>query len=130
MMLIFTVVFSRIAHVPTEGNPYALFAFSGLLLWSFISTRLNNSTDALVGHAQLTMKVYFPREILPLSYGAAGLFHLLVGSIVLLAILAWYGRPITVHLLLALPIIGTAALLLPIAYSLLKRAEATMADVI
>ncbi len=111
MMLIFTFVFSRITHMPTEGIPYALFAYSGLLLWSFISTSLNNSTNALVGHGQLITKVYFPREILPLSYVAAGLFDLLVGGIVLLAILAWYGRPITFHLLFAIPVIGTAALL-------------------
>jgi len=111
MMLIFTLVFSRITHMPTEGIPYALFAYSGLLLWSFISTSLSNSTNALVGHGQLITKVYFPREILPLSYVAAGLFDLLVGGVVLLAILAWYGRPITFHLLFAIPVIGTAALL-------------------
>ncbi len=111
MMLIFTLVFSRITHMPTEGIPYALFAYSGLLLWSFISTSLSNSTNALVGHGQLITKVYFPREILPLSYVAAGLFDLLVGGVVLLAILAWYGRPITFHLLFAIPVVGTAALL-------------------
>jgi lipopolysaccharide transport system permease protein len=111
MMLIFTLVFGRIARMPTDGVPYALFAFSGLLVWSFVSTSLNNSTQALVNHAQLITKVYFPREILPLSYVAAALFDLFVGGIVLLAILAWYGRPITPHLVLALPVIATAAML-------------------
>jgi lipopolysaccharide transport system permease protein len=62
MMLVFTLVFSRIAHVPTDGIPYALFAYSGLLLWSFISTSLN-STNALVGQAQLITTVGFPRDI-------------------------------------------------------------------
>jgi lipopolysaccharide transport system permease protein len=111
MMLIFTLVFGRIARMQTDGVPYALFAFSGLLLWSFISTSVNNSTQALVGHAQLITKVYFPREVLPLSYVAAALFDLLVGSIVLLGILAWYGQPISLHLLFALPVIATAAML-------------------
>jgi lipopolysaccharide transport system permease protein len=111
MMLIFTLVFGRIARMPTGGVPYSLFAFSGLLLWSFISTSLSNSTQALVGHAQLITKVYFPREILPLSYVAAALFDLVVGSFVLLGMLAWYGRPITLHLLLALPVVATAAML-------------------
>jgi lipopolysaccharide transport system permease protein len=111
MMLIFTLVFGRIAHMPTDGVPYALFAFSGLLVWSFVSTSLNNATQALVGHAQLITKVYFPREILPLSYVAAALFDLFVGGMVLLAMLAWYGQPITSHLVLALPVIATAALL-------------------
>ncbi len=111
MMLIFTLVFGRIARVPTDGVPYSLFAFSGLLLWSFISTSLNNSTQALVGHAALITKVYFPREILPLSYVAAALFDLFVGSLVLLGMLAWHARPITLHLLLALPVVATAAML-------------------
>ena len=111
MMAIFTLVFSRIAHVSTDGVPYALFAFSGLLLWSFVSTCLNNSTHSLVSHAQLIGKVYFPREILPLSYVAAGVFDLVIGCGVLLGILAWYGRPITVHLLLAVPVIVVATIL-------------------
>lgn len=76
MRLIFTLVFSRVTQMPTEGIPYALFAYWGLLLWSFISTSLSNSTNALVGHGQLSTKVHFPREILPLSYVAAGLFEL------------------------------------------------------
>jgi lipopolysaccharide transport system permease protein len=111
MMLIFTLVFGRIARVSTDGVPYSLFAFTGLLLWSFLSTSLNNATQALVSHAQLVTKVYFPREILPLSYVAAALFDLLVGSIVLVAMLAWYGRPITWHVLLVAPVIATTAML-------------------
>ena len=111
MMLIFTLVFGRIARVSTDGVPYSLFAFTGLLLWSFLSTSLNNATHALVSHAQLVTKVYFPREILPLSYVAAALFDLLVGSVVLVAMLAWYGRPITWHVLLALPVIAMTAML-------------------
>jgi lipopolysaccharide transport system permease protein len=108
MMLIFTLVFGRIARVPTDGVPYSLFAFSGLLLWSFVSTTLSNSTHALVSHAQLVTKVYFPREILPLSYVAAAVFDLAIGAVVLIGLLAWHGRPVTVHLLLALPIVAIA----------------------
>jgi lipopolysaccharide transport system permease protein len=108
MMLIFTLVFGRIARVPTDGVPYSLFAFSGLLLWSFVSTTLSNSTHALVAHAQLVTKVYFPREILPLSYVAAALFDLAIGAVVLIGLLAWHGRAVTVHLLLALPIVAIA----------------------
>ena len=111
MMLIFTVVFGRIARIPTEGIPYGLFAFTGLVLWSFVSTSLSNSTHALVAHAQLITKVYFPREILPLSYVAAALFDLLVAGVVLIGLLAWYHRPIGSNLVLALPVVATAALL-------------------
>ena len=111
MMLIFTLVFGRIARVQSDGVPYALFAFTGLVLWSFVSTSLGNATHALVSHAQLITKVYFPREILPLSYVAAAIFDFLVGATVLLGMMAWYGRPVHAHLLLALPIVGLAALL-------------------
>lgn len=110
MMLIFTLVFGRIARVTTDGVPYSLFAFTGLLAWSFLSTSLNNASQALVSHAQLITKVYFPREILPLSYVAAALFDLLVGSVVLVALLAWYGRPVTWQLLFAVPVIATTAM--------------------
>jgi lipopolysaccharide transport system permease protein len=111
MMLIFTLVFGRITRVPTEGVPYALFAFSGLVLWSFVSTSLNNATHALVSHAQLITKVYFPREILPLSYVAAALFDLMVAMVVLGGLLLWYGRPVDARLLLTIPVIAAAALL-------------------
>jgi lipopolysaccharide transport system permease protein len=110
MMFIFTVVFSRIAGMATDGVPYSLFAFSGLLLWSFVSTSLSNATHSLVAHAQLITKVYFPREILPLSYVTAALFDLLVGSVVLLMLLAWHDRAISVYLLWAVPVIAIAAL--------------------
>jgi lipopolysaccharide transport system permease protein len=111
MMLIFTLVFGRIARVQSDGVPYALFALTGLVLWSFVSTSLSNATHALVSHAQLITKVYFPREILPLSYVAAAVFDLGVGVAVLLGMLAWYARPMDAHLLLALPVVGIAALI-------------------
>src|SRR5437660_120714 len=72
--------------------------------------RVRRSTGGLGGHAQLVTKVYFPREILPLSYVAAALFDLLVGSVVLVALLAWYGRPVTWQLLFAVPVIATTAM--------------------
>jgi lipopolysaccharide transport system permease protein len=111
MMLIFTLVFGRIARVPSDGVPYSLFGFTGLLIWSFVSTSLSNGTHALVANAPLVTKVYFPREVLPLSYVAAALFDLMIGVVLLLALLAWYGRPIGWELLMAAPVIATAAVL-------------------
>lgn len=129
MMLIFTLVFGRIAQVQTGGVPYALFAFTGLVLWSFVSTSLSNATHALVAHAQLITKVYFPREILPLSYIAAALFDLAVAIVVLLGLLAWYGRPIGAHLLLALPVIGITALLITALALLVSALQVRFRDV-
>ena len=106
LMLIFTLAFGRIARVPSEGVPYPLFVFSGLLSWTFLSTGLSNATHSVVAHAQLITKVYFPREILPLTYLAAGLFDVCIGSAVLAAILIYYGHPLTWAALYALPVMA------------------------
>ena len=119
LMLIFTLVFGRIARVPSEGIWYPLFAYCGLLVWSFLSTGLSNATHALVAHAQLITKVYFPREILPLTYVAAGLFDLCIGSVVLAGLIVYRGHPLTWHVVYAVPVLvvltafvtGTAFLL-------------------
>ena len=111
MMAIFTLVFGRIARMPTEGVPYPIFAFTGLVLWSFVSTSLSNATHALVAHAALVTKVYFPREILPLSYIAAAMFDFAVGCVVLIGMLRWYGLPVGMHLILAVPLVALAAVL-------------------
>jgi len=104
LMLIFTLVFGRIARVPSEGIPYSLFAYSGLLVWSFLATALGNATHALVAHAQLITKVYFPREVLPLSYVAAALFDLCAAVVVLGALLAYHDHPLTWNALYAIPV--------------------------
>src|SRR6185503_5209114 len=65
-MLIFTVVFSRIAKLPTEGTaPYALMVFAGMLPWTFFATALSEASNSLVSNANLISKVYFPRLIVP-----------------------------------------------------------------
>lgn len=83
LMLVYTLVFSVIARVPSGKTPYAVFAYSALLPWTFFSTALVNATNSLVSHAHLVTKVYFPREILPLSYIMAALADLLVASTVM-----------------------------------------------
>jgi lipopolysaccharide transport system permease protein len=105
MMLIFTAVFSLIVRVPSEGLPYALFAYAALLPWNYFSTAITNSTGGLVNHSHLVTKVYFPREILPLTYVLAALFDFLVASSVLVALMLYYGVPLTAKAFYALPII-------------------------
>jgi len=104
LMLIYTLVFSIVTKVKTTGVPYAVFAYAALLPWSFFSTALTNATNGLVSHAQLVTKVYFPREILPISYVVAALVDLLVASIVMSGLMLWYRVPLTLHLLWVLPI--------------------------
>ena len=106
LMLIYTLVFSFISRVSTGKIPYAIFAYAALLVWTFFSTALVNATNALVSHSHLVTKVYFPREILPLSYVIAALADLVVASTVMVGLLFYYHVPLTVHVLWAIPVVA------------------------
>jgi lipopolysaccharide transport system permease protein len=106
MMAIFTGVFSVLAKMPSDGMPYALFAYAALLPWTFFSTSVTNATNSLVAHTQLITKVYFPREILPLTYVVAGLFDFAIGFVVLLGLMSYYRTPLTGQAWNILPILG------------------------
>jgi lipopolysaccharide transport system permease protein len=90
LMLIYTVIFSRVARVETHGIPYPLFAYSALLAWTCFSTAVGTATNSLVSHFSLVTKVYFPREILPVSYVLAALADLLAGGVALGALMVYY----------------------------------------
>lgn len=105
VMLIFTFVFSIIARMPSEGAPYAIFAYTALLPWNYFSSGVANGTVSLANHAQFVTKVYFPREILPITYVAAALFDFLVASTLLAGLMIYYRVPLTINALYAVPII-------------------------
>ena len=109
MMMIFAIVFSRLAGIPSEGAPYPLFAFVALLPWTFFSTSLTSGTGSLVSHTQLITKVYFPREILPLTYVVAALFDFAIGLGVLGLLMAWFDAPVTPAVLLLAPLTALLA---------------------
>ena len=104
LMLIYTVIFSMIAKVPSEGIPYAVFAYAALLPWTFFSSSLTNATQGLVSHSQLVTKVYFAREILPMTYVSAAIFDFAVATTFLIALFFYYGVGLTVYALYAIPI--------------------------
>lgn len=105
MMIIFTGVFSVLARMPSDGAPYALFAFTALLPWSLFNTAVSGGTNSLVAHTSLITKVYFPREILPMTYIVAALFDFAIGFVVLLGLMYWYSVPLTVYALALVPIV-------------------------
>lgn len=105
VMLIFTFVFSIIARMPSEGAPYAIFAYTALLPWNYFSSGVANATVSLANHAQFVTKVYFPREILPITYVAGALFDFLVASTLLAGLMIYYRVPLTINALYAVPII-------------------------
>jgi lipopolysaccharide transport system permease protein len=105
LMLMFTFIFSFVARIPSEGAPYAIFAYTALLPWNYFSTSVSNATGSLVSHAQFVTKVYFPREILPATYVIASLFDLVVASTVLVGLMAYYRVPLTINVLYVAPIV-------------------------
>jgi lipopolysaccharide transport system permease protein len=109
MMVIFTAVFSVLAKMPSDGTPYALFAYTALLPWSFFNTAVSGGTNSLVTHTQLITKVYFPREILPITYVVAALFDFAIGFVVLLGLMAWYQVPLSAQAINLLPIVALLA---------------------
>lgn len=110
LMLVFVVVFSRLGRMQSEQVPYALFAYAALLPWTFFSTAVVNATGSLVNHTQLITKVYFPREILPITYIIAALFDFALGLLPLAALMAWYDVPARPAALLILPLVLLMAL--------------------
>jgi lipopolysaccharide transport system permease protein len=106
MMIVFTAVFSRLARMPSEAAPYALFAYAGLLPWTLFASSVSSGTTSLVTNAMLVTKVSFPREILPATYVVAALADLAIASVVLVGMLVYYAVPVTVHALWVLPIVA------------------------
>lgn len=100
-MVIFSVVFGQLAKMPSDGYPYPVFVYAGLLPWTFFATAIGTSGQSLVGSAHLVSKVYFPRLIIPLSSVGAGLVDLLVSTGILMLMMLWYGVGWSVNLLAA-----------------------------
>lgn len=93
-MLLFTVVFGRFAHIPSEGMPYPIFYYSALLPWMYFSNSLTNATGAIVQNQGMITKVYFPRLALPLSSVFSGLMDFGVSFLMFVALMIYYGiRP-------------------------------------
>ncbi len=130
LMLIYTLIFTYIARVPMTGTtPYPIVLYSALLIWTFFSTALTSATNGLVSHTHLVTKVYFPREILPLSYVLAGLFDLLIASPILIGLMIYYGVPISIYALYAIPIALILTVVLTSASLVLSAAQVHFRDI-
>jgi lipopolysaccharide transport system permease protein len=90
-MLIFTLFFGKLAHIPSEGIPYSVFAYAGLLPWTFFANAISNSATSLVGSSNLVTKVYFPRMIIPGAAVLAALVDFVIASAILGVLMAWHG---------------------------------------
>ncbi len=112
-MVVFTLFFGHLAKVGSEGLPYALFSYSGLVLWTFFSNSLMQSSNSLVASSNLLTKIYFPRLLVPLGTVAAGFVDLVLAFGVLAILMAVYGvsPPLTAVLTPVFLLIATCAVL-------------------
>ena len=99
-MVIFTLFFGRLAGVPSDNVPYPLFAYAGLLPWTFFANALTNSGNSLVGSANLITKVYFPRMIIPAATIGAGLVDFGIAFIILIPLMIYYRVSVSSSLLM------------------------------
>src|SRR6266478_4099585 len=90
-MLVLTIIFGRIAKLPTDGTvPYALMVFAGILPWTFFSTGLSEASNSLVANEKLVTKVYFPRIIVPVATIVVAFVDFLISFCILLGLMVWY----------------------------------------
>jgi len=115
--LIFAVIFGRFASLPSEGSPYVLFVFAGLLPWNFVAGTIQRAGNSLIADSQLVSKVYFPRLLIPLSSTGAVLIDFMVTLMVMIALMAFYRIQPTAHLI-ALPLFLLLAVVIATGVSL------------
>jgi lipopolysaccharide transport system permease protein len=106
LMGIYTFVFSHVAKVNTNGSAYPPFVFCGLLPWIFFAGSITNAVQGIVAYPTLLTKMYFPREIIPLSYLAAGVVDFGIASVILAGMLSYYRVSPTWNLLYLAPILA------------------------
>jgi lipopolysaccharide transport system permease protein len=104
-MLLLTVVFGRIARLPSDNTPYSILVFTGLLPWFFFSNAVSECSNSLLTNGHLLSKVYFPRLIVPTSTILVSSVDFVISIAVLVLLMFWYGIVPTWHLLL-LPVLG------------------------
>jgi lipopolysaccharide transport system permease protein len=105
LMGIYTLIFAHVTTVNTGGIPYPIFVFSALLPWIFFSNSISSAVHGLVTHPALLTKMYFPREIIPLSYLAAGFADFCIASVILAVLMMYYRITLTWNVLFGIPML-------------------------
>jgi lipopolysaccharide transport system permease protein len=89
-MIVFTVIFGKLAKLPSEGVPYPILVYAAMLPWQFFSNALNESSNSLITNANLISKVYFPRLIMPASSVIVSLIDFVISFVILILLMIWY----------------------------------------
>lgn len=109
-MVVFSLVFGRLAKIPSDGYPYPIFVYSGLLAWTLFANTVAISGNSLVNSSHLVSKVYFPRLVVPVASIGSGLLDFCVSSLILLLLMAYYEVGWTLQLL-AVPLLLTGVVM-------------------
>src|SRR5258708_2295174 len=121
--LIFAVIFGRIASLPSDGKPYLLFVYAGMLPWNLFAGSLQRAGNSLISDARLITKVYFPRLIIPIASSAAVLIDFAVSFVVMIGLLIFYHEQVSLTWnILALPLLLLVVLLVSVGVSLFLSA--------
>jgi lipopolysaccharide transport system permease protein len=100
MTLVFALFLGNIARIPSEGIPYILYLYAGLLPWTFFSNAVSTASHSLIASSHMITKVYFPRAIVPLAAVLVRLSDFLIASAILVVLMIYYGQPLTWTILL------------------------------
>ncbi len=104
-MVVFSVFFGELLNVPSDGVPYPIFVYTGLLFWQFFSSSLSDTSNVLVANQTIITKVYFPRLVLPFSSIATKFIDFLFGAIILVGMMFYYGYTPHISGLLIIPLL-------------------------
>jgi len=91
VMIVFSVIFGRLARLPSDGLPYPVFAYCALLPWQLFAFALTESSNSVVANQRLLTKVYFPRLLMPIAAVCVGLADFAISFVILIAMIAYYG---------------------------------------
>lgn len=104
-MIVFTLFFGRLAKMPSDGVPYAVFAYAGLLPWTYFANAVTTSAGSVIGSSNLVTKVYFPRMIIPAAAVLAALVDFVLAFLLLIVLVAWYRMPVHLSVVMLLPLV-------------------------
>ena len=89
-MVVFTIIFGRLAKLPSEGVPYPILVYAAMLPWQFFSTSFSEASNSLISNSNMLTKIYFPRLIIPTSTVIVNFVDFLISFIILIGLMIWY----------------------------------------
>ena len=116
-MVVFTIIFGKVAHLPSDGIPYILIVSAGMLPWQFFANAFSEASNSLIANSSMLSKVYFPRIIVPISSVMVSFIDLLISFVIMAVLMAWYHFIPSINLIflplfIALAVFVTIGLLL------------------